>query len=349
MNAERQFQEMPSRVVQPKRRGEGLQMRDHRLLAALQAKMLGTVQRESGEEDELTQGKAETAQRQTENRTGIPDAVKQRMEDSFGTDFSSVRVHPDSPKAPEVGALAYTQGTDIHFAPGQFKPDTAAGQQLLGHELTHVVQQAEGRVQPTTEIGGMPVNDSEALEHEADVRGARAVNQLKCGNREIQRKKVEVSSIAKDFFHRDARRLFTRRSYSFFRDKIAEVGRANLLEDYVTANRDKVEYEQLRDSRLQNGKQLINWLETEGVEHMYVHSGGVINIASRSTEKLPHPTLVGGDPDAKSAGTMYMVNKDVHITCDSGHFRPSSVNGDTKKYVEDIHKGKGKRVIVHNR
>ncbi len=192
MNAERQFQEMPSRVVQPKREGEGLQMRDYRLQAALQAKMLGTVQRESGEEDEavqgkftaqlteeedeLTQRKAEAAQRQTENRTGMPDAVKQRMEDSFGTDFSSVRVHPDSPKAPEVGALAYTQGTDIHFAPGQFKPDTAAGQQLLGHELTHVVQQAEGRVQPTTEIGGMPVNDSEVLEHEADVMGMKVVN-----------------------------------------------------------------------------------------------------------------------------------------------------------------------------
>ena len=44
-------------------------------------------------------------------------------------------------------ALAYTQGTDIHFAPGQFEPDTSAGQQLLGHELTHVIQQAEGRVQ----------------------------------------------------------------------------------------------------------------------------------------------------------------------------------------------------------
>lgn len=239
MNAEKQFQEMPSRVMQPKREGAALQMYDNRQDAALQAKMIDTIQREGededellqgkfpvqrqeGEEDELLQGKFttqlaeedeelmqgkfvaqlaekddelmqgkfvsqmqdedelmqgkfETVQRQTENQTGIPDAVKQRMEDSFGTDFSSVRVHPDSSKAPEVGALAYTQGTDIHFAPGQFKPDTTAGQELLGHELTHVVQQAEGRVQPTTEIGGMPVNDNEALEHEADVRGAQAV------------------------------------------------------------------------------------------------------------------------------------------------------------------------------
>lgn len=224
MNAEKQFQEMPSRVMQPKREGTALQMYDNRQDAALQAKMIDTIQREgededellqgkfavqrqeeeedellqgkftsqmaeedeelmqgkfvsqlAEEDDELMQGKFEPVQRQSENQTGIPDAVKQRMEDSFGTDFSSVRVHSDSSKAPEVGALAYTQGTDIHFAPGQFKPDTSAGQALLGHELTHVMQQAEGRVQPTTEIGGMPVNDNEGLEHEADVKGAAAV------------------------------------------------------------------------------------------------------------------------------------------------------------------------------
>lgn len=156
MNAEKLMMDAtPSRVQQSKRNEEGVQMVDNRSLSALQAKMASIVQ-------------------QAENKTGIPDDVKQRMEDSFNTDFSGVRVHPDSSSAPEVGALAYTQGTDIHFAPGQFKPDTSAGQQLLGHELAHVVQQAEGRVQPTTEIGGMPVNDNEALEHEADILGAKA-------------------------------------------------------------------------------------------------------------------------------------------------------------------------------
>ena len=111
------------------------------------------------DEDELLQGKF-VAQRQTKNQTGIPDHVIQGMESSFGTD------------------LAYTQGTDIHFAPGQFKPDTSAGQQLLGHELTHVIQQAKGRVQPTTEVGGMAVNDDLSLEHEADVMGAKAASVL---------------------------------------------------------------------------------------------------------------------------------------------------------------------------
>lgn len=176
MNAEKLTMDAtPSRVQQSKRNEEGVQMVDNRSLSALQAKMVSIVQRAEDDEDDLLQGKfGAPLQRQAENKTGIPDDVKQRMEDSFNTDFSGVRVHPDSSSAPEVGALAYTQGTDIHFAPGQFKPDTSAGQQLLGHELAHVVQQAEGRVQPTTEIGGMPVNDNEALEHEADVLGAKA-------------------------------------------------------------------------------------------------------------------------------------------------------------------------------
>lgn len=191
MNAEKLQQETAPRVTQQKRQGGALCLEDNRNFAVSQAKMVEAIQRQGDDEEELLQGKFTTqlqsdeeelmqgkfapVQRQAENQTGIPDPVKQRMEDSFNTDFSSVRVHPDSAKAPEVGALAYTQGTDIHFAPGQFKPDTSAGQQLLGHELTHVIQQQEGRVQPTTEIGGMAVNDNPALEHEADARGAQVV------------------------------------------------------------------------------------------------------------------------------------------------------------------------------
>jgi Domain of unknown function (DUF4157) len=63
----------------------------------------------------------------------------------FGHDFSQVRVHTDARAADSARALnarAYTVGQDIVFAAGQYAPDTTAGQRLLGHELTHVVQQA---------------------------------------------------------------------------------------------------------------------------------------------------------------------------------------------------------------
>ncbi|MEO1450495.1 MAG: DUF4157 domain-containing protein [Bacteroidota bacterium] len=140
------------------------------------------IQKMGMEEEEALQGKfAAPVQRSaaSENLTGMPDNVKSGMEQSMGSDFSSVRIHANSSKAPEVNALAYTQGNDIHFAPGQFKPDTSSGQELLGHELAHVKQQSEGRVQATTEVNGMPVNDDNGLESEADRMGAIAASQLK--------------------------------------------------------------------------------------------------------------------------------------------------------------------------
>lgn len=74
------------------------------------------------------------------------------MEPRFGHDFSRVRVHTDE-KAGEsaqmVNALAYTVGEDVVFAPGQYTPTTTAGQRLLAHELTHVIQQAAYAAHPT--------------------------------------------------------------------------------------------------------------------------------------------------------------------------------------------------------
>jgi len=102
------------------------------------------------------------------NENGLPKNVQAKMESALNTSFSNVNVHTDSSKASDVGALAYTQGNDIHVAPGQFKPDSSEGQKLIGHELGHIVQQREGRVQPTGEIGGLPLNDNPGLEHEAD-------------------------------------------------------------------------------------------------------------------------------------------------------------------------------------
>jgi len=72
----------------------------------------------------------------------LPEAVRQKMETAFGQDFSAVRIH-EGPHVASIGALAYTQGTHIHFAPGTYRPESASGQALIGHELTHVVQQKD--------------------------------------------------------------------------------------------------------------------------------------------------------------------------------------------------------------
>ena len=100
------------------------------------------------------------------NQTGLPNNLKLGIENLSGYSMDDVRVHYGSSKPAAVQAYAYTQGTDIYVAPGQ--------ERHLPHEAWHVAQQMAGRVAPTTEINGMPVNDNAALEHEADVMGAKA-------------------------------------------------------------------------------------------------------------------------------------------------------------------------------
>lgn len=104
----------------------------------------------------------------------LPEEIRRRMERAFGADFSEVRIHEGDEAASAVGAKAFTQGTEIHFAPGEYDPGSPVGLELLGHELAHVVQQAQGRVSPTGERAGMPAADDSWLEREADELGARA-------------------------------------------------------------------------------------------------------------------------------------------------------------------------------
>lgn len=112
---------------------------------------------------------------------GLPSDVQGQMESALGADFSGVKVHTDSSKAGELGALAFTQGEEVHFAPGQFDPGTTEGQSIIGHELAHVVQQREGRVTATGSEAGMKVNTDAGLEAEADALGAQAAQMKVAG------------------------------------------------------------------------------------------------------------------------------------------------------------------------
>lgn len=145
----------------------------------MQGKFTGqaeTAQLQSMEEEELLQGKfsgnAATAQlrgAEEKNRTGMPDNLKSGVENLSGMSLSDVQVHRNSAKPAALDALAYAQGSDIHLGPGQ--------EQHLPHEAWHVVQQRQGRVKPTVQMAGHAVNDDASLETEADVMGAKALNQ----------------------------------------------------------------------------------------------------------------------------------------------------------------------------
>ena len=116
-----------------------------------------------------------TAQIASRRGSGTPlePAVRDRMSQALGDSFSDVRVHTDplaTALARSVEARAFTTGADIYFAGGEYSPHSSSGQQLLAHELTHVVQQ---RGAPTS--GALTVSDpGGALEVEAE-GAARAI------------------------------------------------------------------------------------------------------------------------------------------------------------------------------
>jgi Domain of unknown function (DUF4157) len=120
------------------------------------------------------------------NQTGLPGQLKAGIENLSGYSLDSVRVNYNSPKPAQLQALAYTQGTDIHVAPGQ--------EQHLPHEAWHVVQQMQGRVKPTMQMKGVEINDDGGLEREADVMGTKA---QAIGNRYDCKQTIESNSLIK--------------------------------------------------------------------------------------------------------------------------------------------------------
>ena len=100
---------------------------------------------------------------------GLPPSGPSRREvgSALGDSLSDVRVHTDDAAAAlarSVSARAFTVGNDIFFGPGEYRPATPAGRELLTHELVHVVQQ---RGAPRS--GPLTVSQpGDALEREAE-------------------------------------------------------------------------------------------------------------------------------------------------------------------------------------
>ncbi|MCU7375204.1 DUF4157 domain-containing protein [Paucibacter sp. O1-1] len=121
-------------------------------------------------------------------RSCLPAELKTGIESLSGLSMDGVQVQYNSAKPAQLNALAYAQGNHIHVAPGQ--------ERHLPHEAWHLVQQAQGRVRPTTQISGLPVNDDHVLEQEADAMGAKAVVQGRASGRgaAVQRLPVPLAT-----------------------------------------------------------------------------------------------------------------------------------------------------------
>ena len=177
----------------------------------IQGKVIGTVQRQERPEEE------EPLQTKRENNTGMPDNLKAGVESLSGIDVSDVQVHYNSSKPAEVGALAYTQGTNIHVALGQ--------KRHLPHEAWHVVQQVQGRVRPTMQLKGIAINDHAELEREADEFGERATQIEMNGGKLIQKSHTNFNGTIQ----------CTPRFIKFFRRLFHRINKRNITPATATA------------------------------------------------------------------------------------------------------------------
>lgn len=112
-------------------------------------------------------------------RTGIPKAVQAKFETASGLSFEDVKVHYNSSRPAQLGAYAYTRGSQVYIGPGQ--------ERYLEHELGHVVQQKRGLVKPDGYINGLPVNRDPKLERAADAGANQPVQGVfKSGDGTVQ-------------------------------------------------------------------------------------------------------------------------------------------------------------------
>jgi hypothetical protein len=127
------------------------------------------VQRSGGGASVLDDETAAAIERERGSGVSLDAGIASRAGAVMGADFDEVAIHTDASAdtlSRQLGATAFTTGKDIFFRQGAYEPGSSAGQRLIAHELTHVMQQGGS---PAPVQGQMAVNDpDDAFEAEAD-------------------------------------------------------------------------------------------------------------------------------------------------------------------------------------
>nr|WP_255639465.1 IS1 family transposase [Deinococcus betulae] len=153
-------------------RAVDLAVQRHEIQAAQDAQAVQAValQRQLADLDaEATQPVLQRIQARRGSGNPLPETVQRHLEQGLNHDLSKVRIHDDAEAdlmAKGVNAMAFTTGTDIFFQSGKFSPNTQSGLELLAHEVTHTVQQSQGRV-------GKGIDPDAGLESEARSMGSK--------------------------------------------------------------------------------------------------------------------------------------------------------------------------------
>jgi hypothetical protein len=140
------------------------------------------AQRSADGSFELDDATANRINRARGGGQSLDSAVQASAGERMGHDFSGVRVHTGAESDDlnrQLNAKAFTTGQDIFFRQGAYDPGSSGGQELIAHELTHVVQQSSGAVSGGSKMTVNPPGD--VYEQEADsiagqIASAKAVS-----------------------------------------------------------------------------------------------------------------------------------------------------------------------------
>jgi hypothetical protein len=235
-------------------------------------------------------------------------------------------------KAAAVGSarqqvVAARRGASSTAALGLSPQSILAVQRLAGNRA--VRQILRGRRSPEAEQSAARTSAMTEASRGRQPGGAQSP-QLAFTPEFVQRFKVEDDHVRADMRHAKGKTLFLDHTWDDIEGRvggdISTVSNAT-LETAIRQSReaDMMDYNQLSKRKVSSEKQLTTFMnESPDDEHMYVLHEGELHVAIRAgTKKLPHPTLVGGDPDAECAGTMRQnVDGSIVVTASSGHFRP---------------------------
>ncbi len=151
----------------------------------LQMKPISSIQREESTEEENEELQMKSLEQRRENLGGgeastdlessiqsaraggqsLDASLQNKMGQAMGADFSDVKVHTDTQSDQlnhSIQSKAFTTGQDVFFRQGEYNPSSKGGQELIAHELTHVVQQNRSTIQRKLMTEGEFVNKSDS-------------------------------------------------------------------------------------------------------------------------------------------------------------------------------------------